>query len=182
MAPQEEKLYTIDDILALPDGVRAELINGQIYYLEFPTTRHCRIVQRISTLLTNYVWDHGGPCEVFKETLGVFLHKDGLNYILPDLLVVCNPDKIDDQGCHGAPDLIVEVVSHGTRARDYLSKLVEYKSAGVWEYWIVDADKFRISVYDLVNDDFTEYSFDDTVPVGIFDDCAIDFKPFQAFL
>ena len=182
MAQPEEKLYTIDDILALPDGVRAELINGRIYYLAAPTRRHHRIVRRITNLLMNYIDENGGPCEVYSETSSVYLHKGDEEYVFPDIYVLCDPDKGDEKGCHGGPDLVMEVVSPSTQANDYLNKLIEYQNAGVREYWIVDADKFRILVYDFANGSMTEYSFNDTVPVGIFDQFAIDFKPFQAFL
>ena len=116
------------------------------------------------------------------ESFGVFLHDDALSYFLPDVFAVCDLGKLDDRGCHSAPDLVVEVSSPGTRYYDGFTKLTEYHKSGVREYWIVDADKFRITVYDFANQRLGEYSFDDTVPVGILAHCAIDFKSFQAFL
>lgn len=178
----EKKIYTLDDIIALPNEMRAELIDGRIYYFERRDRRHSRIARDISYLLCKYIEDSGEPGEVFKETLGVFLKKDDLTYLLPDVYVVCDPNKIGELGCYGAPDLVIEVVSQDTRYRDCVDKLIEYASAGVREYWIVDPDKFRIAVYDFVKNDLTEYSFDSTVPVGILGHCTIDFKPFQAYL
>lgn len=96
VAQPDEKVYTIDDILALPEGMRAELINGQIYHFTDPCSRHSRIIRRISYLLMDYIEKNGGPCEVHSETLGVFLREDDLNYFLPDILVACDPNKIDN--------------------------------------------------------------------------------------
>ena len=102
----------------------------------------------------------------------VFLN-DEKNYVEPDIFVICDPDKIDDDGCHGAPDWIVEIVSPGSRRMDYMIKLFKYRSAGVREYWIVDPEKNRIIVYNFADDTMTEYAFGDAVKAGIYNDLEI---------
>lgn len=89
--------------------------------------------------------------------------------------MICNKDKLDNKGCHGAPDWIIEIVSQSSRRIDYSIKLFKYRSAGVREYWIVDPEKSRIMVHDLMNEDITEYTFHDSVKSGIYENLIIDF-------
>lgn len=98
---------------------------------------------------------------------------DEKNYVEPDISVICDADKIDDDGCHGAPDWIIEIVSPGSRRMDYMIKLFKYRSAGVKEYWIVDPEKNRVIVYNFINDTMMEYSFDEPVKAGIYDELEI---------
>ena len=93
----------------------------------------------------------------------------------PDIAVICDPDKLDDKGCKGAPDWIIEIVSPGSRQMDYYTKLFKYRTAGVREYWIVDPTKNFILVYDFENNESEQYTLQDSVKVGIYDDLAIDF-------
>ena len=92
---------------------------------------------------------HGGSCESFFAPFAVFLNEDDTNYVEPDISVICDPDKLNDKGCSGAPDWIIEIVSPGSRRMDYFTKLFKYRNAGVREYWIVDPEKKRITVYDF---------------------------------
>lgn len=80
---------------------------------------------------------------------------------------------MDERGCHGAPDWIIEIVSPGNKAMDYFTKLFKYNAAGVREYWIVDPAKKRVIVYRFEKETMEEYAFGDDVPVGIFEDLAI---------
>ena len=96
-------------------------------------------------------------------------------YVEPDIAVICDPDKLDDKGCKGAPDWIIEIVSPGSRQMDYYTKLFKYRTAGVREYWIVDPTKNFILVYDFENNESEQYTLQDSVKVGIYDDLAIDF-------
>lgn len=99
------------------------------------------------------------------------------NYVEPDLVVVCDKDKVDEKGCHGGPDLVVEIVSPSSKRMDYAIKLFKYRTYGVREYWIVDTEKKRIQVYDLKHSDIEEYTFSDKIPVGIYEgDLEIDFS------
>lgn len=172
--PQQNKEYTIDDIYALPDGQRAELIDGQMYMMAPPTRRHQRITLELSTIINNYIKDKGGSCEVDIAPFAVFLNEDDKNYVEPDISVICASEKLTDNGCTGAPDWIIEIVSPGSRRMDYFVKLFKYRTAGVREYWIVDPEKSRVTVYLFDSDNTEEYSFSDTVKVGIYDDLEID--------
>ena len=172
-AASEQKSYTVDDIEALPEGERAELIDGQIYYMASPNTRHQRLVGDFFYKIKQYIESKNGDCEVFPAPFAVYINKDKNNYVEPDISVICDKDKINDKGCNGAPDWIIEVVSHGSRTMDYYRKLMKYSNAGVREYWIVDPEKEIVTVYDVVNEDMTEYSFGDEIPVGIYEDFTI---------
>ncbi|MDE7479494.1 MAG: Uma2 family endonuclease [Lachnospiraceae bacterium] len=165
----KEGLYTIEDIYALPEGVRAELIDGQIYYMASPSTNHQRLVHFFVRMIGNYIENNKGECEVFPAPFAVFLNKDNKNYVEPDISVVCDKDKLDDRGCHGAPDWIIEIASPTSKPMDYYKKLFKYRTACVREYWVVDIDKSLVTVYDFVNDDMKEYSFGEEIPVGIYE-------------
>ena len=166
--------YTIEDIYALPNGQRAELIDGQIYDMAPPSYLHQKLVMELSSTIRDYVKSHGGPCEVLPAPFAVFLNQDDHNYVEPDVSVICDPGKINDRGCNGAPDFIIEIVSPSSQRMDYLTKLFKYRTAGVREYWIVNPMKETVQTY-LFGDieDFNLYSFDDEIPVGIYDDLKI---------
>lgn len=171
-----KETYTIDDIYALPEGERAELIDGQIYYLATPSRTHQRLLLSLSRKIADYIDIHQGNCEVNIAPFAVFLNNDDVNYVEPDISVICDPSKLDEKGCHGAPDWIIEIVSPGSKQMDYYKKLLKYGTAGVREYWIVDFEKDRITVYDFQRDSLEEYTFSDKVKAGIYDDFEIDFS------
>ena len=168
--------HTINDIYALPNGERAELIDGKIYYMAPPSRKHQRLTVELSTIINNYIKSNHGSCEVDIAPFAVFLSEDDKNYVEPDISVICDPRKLNDKGCVGAPDWIIEIVSPGSRRMDYSIKLFKYRTAGVREYWIVDSEKNRITVYDLEHEDMSEYTFADTVKAGIYTDLSIDFN------
>lgn len=171
----QERYYTTDDIYALPDGERAELIDGQIYYMAPPNHRHQRAAVELSTIINNYIKAHNGPCEVDIAPFAVFLDRDDQNYVEPDISVICDRSKLNDKGCFGAPDWVIEIVSRGSRRMDYFTKLFKYRNAGVREYWIVDPERNRITVYDNEHEDVRDYTFADVVASCIFPDLEIDF-------
>jgi Uma2 family endonuclease len=174
MALRQEKTYTIEDIYALPEGQRAELIDGQFYDMAPPNTNHQRLVTRLSHQILSHIDAKGGNCEVFSAPFAVFLNEDDKNYVEPDISVVCNKNKLNDKGCNGAPDWIIEIVSPSTERMDYGIKLFKYRSAGVREYWIVNPKTRTINVFDFEHDqESAQYSFDDEVPVCIYSDLAI---------
>lgn len=172
----KEQLYTIDDIYNLPEGTRAELIDGQIYYMAPPSRQHQRIISKLNQSIANYIDSNKGHCEVYPAPFAVFLNADNTNYVEPDISVICSPDKLTNKGCKGAPDWIIEVVSPGSRRMDYLTKLFKYRSAGVREYWIVDPDKNMILVYNFESEDTGDYTFSDTIKAGIYNDLYLDFS------
>lgn len=171
--------YTIEDIYALPDGERAELIDGQIYYMAPPSFVHQKISVKLSTKIDNYITEHNGKCEVVAASFAVFLNKDDLTYVEPDISVICDPSKLNDKGCNGAPDWVIEIVSPSSKRMDYSTKLFKYRTAGVREYWIVDPAKDRTMVWNFENDDSEEYSFKDKVKAGIYPDLYIDFAEIE---
>ena len=171
----QEKLYTIDDIYTLPDGERAELIDGQIYYMAPPNRMHQDISGEIFGLIREYIKSKNGSCRPYVSPFAVFLNEDDLNYVEPDISVICSPSKLNDKGCAGAPDWIIEVVSPSSRRMDYFTKLFKYRTAGVREYWIVDPEKNRILVYNFETENTGDYTFSDSVKACIFEDLYISF-------
>lgn len=172
-ALRQEEVYTIDDIYALPDGERAELIDGKIYYMAPPSTKHQRLVSRLNQVIANYIDSQNGECEVFPAPFAVFLNKDDINYLEPDLSVICDTSKLDDRGCHGSPDWIIEIVSPGNKPMDYFTKLFKYRNADVREYWIVDPTREQVLVYQFEKETMEQYSFGEDVPVGIYEGFSI---------
>lgn len=168
-ALKKEETYMIDDIYALPDGERAELIDGKIYYMAPPSREHQKISWKLHQTIANYIDANHGECEVYAAPFAVFLNKDDINYVEPDISVICDLSKLDDQGCHGAPDWIIEIVSPGSKSMDYFTKLFKYRLAGVREYWIVDSAKEMITVYRFEKEIMEQYSFGEDVPVGIYE-------------
>ena len=172
----KQQTYTIEDIYALPDGERAELIDGQIYYMAPPTRTHQRLVLSLSRKIADYIDSNNGICEVNVSPFAVFLNADDKRYLEPDVFVVCDKEKLDDKGSHGASDWIIEVVSPDRKTMDYYIKPSIYNMAGVREYWIVDTEMENIMVYDMEHDEAPVfYSFIDKVKVNIYDDLEIDF-------
>lgn len=168
-ALREEEIYTVEDIYALPDGERAELIDGKIYYMAPPSTKHQRMLNFISTEINLYIRDNNGECEVFPAPFAVFLNENDKNYVEPDISVVCDKSKLTEQGCQGAPDWIIEIVSPSSRKMDYYKKLFKYHTAEVREYWVVDIEKQLVTVYDFEHDNMEEYHFGGDISVGIYE-------------
>ena len=130
---KKQTVYTISDIYALPDGERAELIDGQIYNMMPPGRLHQKISWKLHQAIANYIDSRNGLCEVYAAPFAVFLNDDDINYVEPDLSVIGDLSKLDDKGCHGAPDWVIEIVSSDSRSRDYITKLFKYRTAGVRE-------------------------------------------------
>lgn len=170
---RKEATYTIEDIYALSEGERAELIDGQIYDMAPPNTRHQMLVMDLSYQIKSYIDGNNEECKVIPSPFAVFLNENETNYVEPDISVICDPSKLDEKGCHGAPDWIIEIVSPGSKRMDYFIKLFKYRTAGVKEYWIVDPDKNRITVYNFVHDTMEEYLFDEEVPAGIYEGFSV---------
>lgn len=172
-ALRKDRIYTIDDIYALPDGVRAELVDGRIYDMAPPSRTHQRISGKLYQKISNYIDSHNGKCEIYSAPFAVFLEKNDTTYFEPDISVICDLSKLDEKGCHGAPDWIIEIISPGNKAMDYFTKLLKYQAAGVREYWIVDPAKEQILVYQFEKVIVEQYSFGEDVPVGIYEGFTI---------
>ena len=169
-------IYTTDYIYSLPEGQRAELIDGVIYDMAPPTFEHQNICFSLARKIADYIDSKKGTCSVVIAPFAVFLNADDKNYIEPDISVICDPNKLNDKGCIGAPDWIIEIVSPSSKRMDYFIKLFKYRTADVREYWIVDKSKNRILVYNFENNDMKDYTFNDLVDSGIYPDLKIDFS------
>lgn len=173
--PLTEQVHTIEEIYALPEEKRAELIDGQIYETEPPSILHQRISIALANKIADYIDSKKGNCKVFPAPLAVFLNNDNTTYVEPDISVICDNNKIDDRGCNGAPDMAIEIVFKSSQHMDYLIKLFKYRTAGVREYWIVNPMKRTVLVYIFgENEDSTQYVFEDDIPVGIYSDLTIN--------
>ncbi len=173
----KEHLYTVDDIYNLPDGQRAELIDGQIYNMAPPSRKHQDILSFLHLAIGNYINQNGGNCKIYPAPFAVFLGKDQYTYVEPDISVICDPDKLNDRGCNGAPDWIIEIVSPGSKSMDYYTKLTLYRTAGVREYWIVDPQRQVILVYDMEHGEGPVIrSFNDSISVMIYPGFSVDFS------
>ena len=171
---RKEEFYTIEDIYTLPDGERAELIDGEIYYMAPPSTKHQALLMDLSYQIKDYIKHNNGKCDVLPAPFAVFLNEDDINYVEPDISVICDKNKLNEKGCNGAPDWIIEIVSPSTSSLDYGIKLFKYRTAGVREYWIINPMTHTINVYDLESEKGTyQYNFDDNIPVCIYDDLTI---------
>lgn len=170
---KKEEMYTIDDIYALPDGKRAELIDGKIYYMVPPNTRHQMMVSDLHYQIKDYIKRNNGESFIFPAPFSVFLNENDKNYVEPDISVICDKNKITDKGCNGAPDWVIEVVSRSSRQMDYYKKLFKYRAAGVREYWVVDPERELVTIYNFEKDSMEEYPFDEEIPVGFYEGFAL---------
>lgn len=170
----KDRLFTIEDIYKLPDGQRAELIDGVIYDMAPPSYKHQKIVSELTRIIGNYIKSKDGQCDVLPAPFAVFLNKDNKTCVEPDISVICDKKKLSDRGCEGAPDWVIEVVSPSSQRMDYLIKQLKYRSAGVREYWVVNPMTETVQFYSFEGDgDSIQYSFDDSIKVSIYPDLNI---------
>ena len=169
--------YTIRDYLAMPKERRAELIDGTLFEMEAPNGKHQRVIVAIAFILESFVRRHKGTCHVEVSPRDVRLDRDDKTVVQPDVMVVCDPEKLTLQFIEGAPDLVIEVLSESTGKKDMLIKSGKYYRAGVREYWMIDPETETVIVYHFETGTLQLYSFDDTVPVAVWDGaCRVDFK------
>ena len=177
------KGYTIADIEELPEGERAELIDGELFRMDAPMRQHQDILLELAIEIKMYIRRNKGACKIYVAPFGVRIKKDKRNYVEPDLSVVCDRDKLDEKGCKGAPDWVIEIVSPSSKTMDYERKVILYREAGVREYWILDPETAVVTVYDFERralcgtDERTsqeteavQYGFSERIKVGIFKD------------
>ncbi len=170
--------YTLDDYYAIPDEYRVELIDGVIYYMGAPTSFHQLIAGEVHRQISNFIIDKGGSCIPFISPIDVQLDNDEKTMIEPDVIIICNRDQIIPSNILGAPDFVLEVISPGTKRKDYTIKLSKYQNAGVREYWLVDPYQKSIIVYFFEDEASpTIYPFSGKIPVNIYNgELEIDFS------
>jgi Uma2 family endonuclease len=183
------KIYTYADYINYPEDERVELIDGCIYAMTpAPSRIHQKIVMEVSAEIRNYIKSNKGPCEVYPAPFDIILKNDddaitnSKNIVQPDISVICDKNKLNDKGCIGAPDMIVEVISPFNPSNDYVRKLNLYEQFKVKEYWIVNPMKKNILVYVLTNNGYdmpNVYTFNDKIKVTIYDNLEIDFNSFN---
>lgn len=170
----KKQTYTSEDYWNLPEGDRAELIDGQLYAMAPPNRLHQKLVMELSATIRQYINTNKGNCEVYPAPFAVDLNADDETYIEPDISVICDKNKLTDRGCKGAPDFVIEIVSPSSRKMDYSIKNALYSEAGVREYWIVDPEKLRTTIYHYEEDAAPAiYTFNQAVTVGIYGDLTI---------
>lgn len=136
--------------LAYKEEPMEEIIGGRVVMMATPTANHIRVSRNISSIFDRYL--KGRRCEYFPDRAGLYLEED--EEYQPDGMVVCDPDKVKPDGIHGAPDLVVEILSPGTARYDKRHKKDVYERHGVREYWIVDPANRTVEQYILEEERF----------------------------
>ena len=181
------KQYTYADYLTWKFKERVELIRGWIMKMAAPSIKHQQFSRRLQRQMDRYFGE--GPCQFLSAPVDVRLPDyrypanvgDDQIYdtVQPDLLVVCDPAKLDAKGCLGAPDWIIEILSPGNSKKEMQHKHALYEWAGVREYWIVQPEHLTTLVFDLVDGAYRmrkAYAHDDDVPCGVFPELSIDMR------
>lgn len=167
---------TIDDILLLKNGQRAELLDGHMYYIPPPSIRHQEIIAWLAENINNYIKQNNKTYKVFTSPFPVYIANDNKNYVEPCLSVIYNEDILKDNKCFGAPGWIMEVVTPKGRWMAYCLKLVKYYNSGVGEYWIADLAECSVMVYNFRQSSYNRYTFNDKVKSATLEGLEIDFS------
>ncbi len=180
------KRYSYADYLTWFDDVRRELIDGFINMMSpAPNRFHQKVFGKVYNHFFNYL--KGKICEVYSAPFDVRFpkpkseksNKKIYDVVQPDICVICDPAKLDDKGCLGAPDFIIEIVSLGNAKHDIKKKYELYEKNGVREYWIITPYEKIVQVFVLENDKYQlkgTFTDEDQVKVNIFEDLVIDLK------
>ena len=183
LSPDLNKKYTFADYLTWADNKRRELIDGFVKIMTpAPKRAHQQVASNLHGLLWNYL--RKKPCEIYNAPFDVRFLKNGQadpkaidTVVQPDISIICDPAKLDEYGCLGAPDMIIEIVSPGNSNRDVSDKFALYQRHGVREYWIVHPNDQTVNVFILKEGQFIlegMYGYGSTVKVNIWDGFEID--------
>ncbi len=181
--PAQKEVYTFADCLTWDEHDRIEIINGYAVMMAPPKRIHQEILTEITRQLANFLEDK--PCKVYPAPFGVRPFEqsgdtpDDVDTVVePDISVVCDHSKLDDYGCKGAPDMIVEILSPSTLRHDRIGKLDLYQRAGVREYWIADPQSRCIEVYLRDENNYLKphevYTAADTAKVTVLNGCTVE--------
>ena len=178
----QEKRHTLADALTWDESERIELIYGNLFMMAPPVRVHQAVRMELSAQLHAYL--RGTKCKVYPAPFAVRLFEQNGNYpedvdtmVEPDISVVCDPSKLDDIGCKGAPDLAIEILSPTAQRHDRFTKFNLYQQAGVKEYWIADPSSKSVQVFVLDDGRYVAKDFgtaEDTLKVNVLEDCTID--------
>ena len=151
---EKGKIYTFEDYRSWPESFRCEIIDGVAYVKSTPFVKHQRTSGNLLLVICNFLDRKKhvflpGPLEVKLTTI------NGLDTVVePDLLIICDKSKLNERGCHGAPEIIIEITSHETAILDCFTKYRKYLNEGVKEYWIVDPETESINLCILNGDSY----------------------------
>lgn len=172
--------FSVEDYYETPEGYPLELINGRFFVMESPGARHQSIVYELGYAIGSYIKKNKGKCRVYPGPFDVELPTERGTVVVPDITVICDTSKVDEKGCKGVPDWIIEVLSTSTRNRDKRDKLSVYEEVGVREYWIIDPFENKVCVYRRGTAGEQNgyalpdsYSFDEEICSGIFEGLKI---------
>jgi len=177
--------YSYADYLLWRFQERVELIKGKIFKMSpAPRSTHQIVSGELYLQFANFL--KGNKCSVFYAPFDVRLPRNRekqetklYNVVQPDLCVICDLSKIDERGCIGAPDLIIEILSPSSSKKDTQNKFELYQSSGVKEYWIVSTNDKLVMVFDLINGKYLlrkNYAGNDLVPCNTLEGLEIDLK------
>ena len=167
----------VQKFIDMPEDTRCELINGKIVMMSAPALIHQGICGEVSRQLSNYL--AGKPCKTFAGAGVRFSENERKpSVFIPDIVVVCDPTKMQPQWIVGVPDMIIEILSPSNRRHDMVFKMDRYLREGVPEYWIIDPDTQTIMKFILTDGHYCPkfYVGGEKVPVHVLDDCEIDFS------
>jgi Uma2 family endonuclease len=180
----QTKLYSYADYLTWQFTETVELFKGYVFPMAAPNVRHQKVSHKLTMAIGNHFKNHS--CLVFAAPFDVRLFDrlkkpkfDGDVYtvVQPDLCVICDETKLDERGCLGAPDLIIEILSPGNTQKEMKNKFRLYEKAGVLEYWLVEPNDKAVFVYVLQGDEYIglrPQTEDDTVVSRLFPELVVD--------
>ncbi|MEW6608450.1 MAG: Uma2 family endonuclease [bacterium] len=181
-AKKIEERWTYGDYLKWPNEERWELIDGIAYDMSpSPSRRHQEIVGSIFVQFHNYLKDKS--CQVYVAPFDVRLpeadeaEEEIETVVQPDIVVVCETKKLDDRGCLGAPDIIIEILSPYTAKKDLITKYHLYERHQVKQYWIFDPITEEVVIFKLKENKYVEpeeYKKEEKIQVDIFKGLEID--------
>lgn len=181
--PAEQEFFTFADVLTWDENERYEIINGEAYMLAAPSRIHQEISGELFRQLANFL--EGKKCRVYSAPFDIRLFEqdgdtpeDVDTVVEPDISVVCDRNKLDEHGCKGAPDMVIEILSPSSLRHDRVVKLNLYQRAGVREYWIVDPEYKSVTAF-LADESgilrpCEEYGRKDIAKVHVLDGCFIE--------
>ena len=180
--PKPETFFTYADYKAweLAEGERFELIYGEAFAMSVPGERHQLILGELFSQFHAHL--RGKPCKVFPAPYDVrlFFQEDESDdtVVQPDITVVCDEKKRGSEGCRGAPDLVVEILSPSNTAVEMQRKLSLYQRSGVREYWVVDGESRELTVFHFGEPQLLFFKSNDTVPVAVLPGLTISLQQF----